>query len=47
MYPSFDINSNYYKTIAEGGWSPCIEGNNTYGLRPYTGCTLPNCVGFT
>ena len=42
-----DIYSNYYITIAEGGWSPCIEGNNQYGLRPFPGSVLPNCVGYT
>lgn len=42
-----DIYSNYYRTIATGGWSPCIEGNNAYGLRPFTGSVLPNCVGYT
>ena len=47
MLPNFDINSNYYITIAEGGWSPCIEGNNAYNLRPVPGSVLPNCVGFT
>lgn len=42
-----DINSNYYITTAYGGWSPCIQGNNTYGLRPFAGSVLPNCVGYT
>lgn len=44
--PPIDITSNYYITIAEGGWSPCIEGNNAHNLRPFTGSVLPNCVGF-
>ncbi len=42
-----DINSNYYIQTAYGGWSPCIEGNNQYGLRPFPGSVLPNCVGYT
>lgn len=46
MLPNVDINSNYYITIAEGGWSPCIEGNDAHGLRPFAGSVLPNCVGF-
>lgn len=45
--PAADIYSNYYRTIATGGWSPCIEGNNAYGLRPFPGSVLPNCVGYT
>ena len=42
-----DIYSNYYIMTAYGGWSPCIQGNNAYGLRPFTGSVLPNCVGYT
>lgn len=42
-----DINSNYYIQTAYGGWSPCIQGNNQYGLRPFPGSVLPNCVGYT
>lgn len=42
-----DIYSNYYIQTAYGGWSPCIQGNNTYGLRPFDGSVLPNCVGYT
>ena len=42
----YDINSKYYIRKAEGGWSPCIEGNNAYGLRPFPGSVLPNCVGW-
>ena len=42
-----DIYSQYYITTAYGGWSPCIEGNNNYGLRPFAGSVLPNCVGYT
>ena len=41
-----DINSNYYIMQSYGGWSPCIEGNNTYGLLPFAGSVLPNCVGY-
>ena len=42
-----DIYSNYYITTGYGGWSPCIQGNNAYGLRPFNGSVLPNCVGYT
>lgn len=42
----YDINSKYYIRKAEGGWSPCIEGNNAYGLKPFPGSVLPNCVGW-
>lgn len=41
-----DIYSNYYIQTAYGGWSPCIEGNNQYNLRPFAGSVLPNCVGY-
>ena len=44
--PPINIATNYYITIAEGGWSPCIEGNNAHNLRPFDGSVLPNCVGF-
>ena len=44
---SADINSNYYIVTAYGGWSPCIEGNTQYGLQPFPGSVLPNCVGYT
>lgn len=44
--PAPDINSNYYIRYTYGGWSPCIQGNNDYGLRPFAGSVLPNCVGF-
>ena len=40
-----DINSKYYITRSCGGWSPCIQGNTRYGLRPFVGSVLPNCVG--
>ena len=42
-----DIYSNYYIKTTYGGWSPCILGNNAYGLRPFAGSVLPNCVGYT
>ena len=42
----FDVTSKYYIRKKEGGWNPCIEGNNKYGLRPFPGSVLPNCVGF-
>lgn len=44
--PAPDINSNYYKMYSYGGWNPCVEGNNDYGLLPYPGCVIPNCSGF-
>lgn len=46
-FDPIDQYSNYYKQIAYGGWSPCIEGNNLYGLRPFPGSVVPNCVGFS
>ena len=42
-----DIYSDYYIMTSYGGWSPCIQGNNAYGLRPFAGSVLPNCVGYT
>lgn len=36
----------YYIMKSHGGFSPCIEGNNKYGLRPFDGSTLPNCVSW-
>ena len=41
-----DLKSKYYIVKKYGGWSPCIQGNNEYGQRPFTGSVLPNCVGF-
>ena len=41
----YNIRSPYYIRKANGGLSPCIEGNNAYGLRPFPGSVLPNCVG--
>ena len=46
-FPNPVLTSNYYITQAAGGWSPCIEGNDAYGLRPFPGSVLPNCVGYT
>lgn len=34
----------YFIMKTHGGWSPCIEGNNAHGLRPFPGSVLPNCV---
>lgn len=41
-----DMYSNYYIQISHGGWSPCEEGNNDYGLLPFPGSVLPNCSGW-
>ena len=41
--PSED--NKYFIVKAYGGWSPCIQGNTAYGLRPFVGSVLPNCVG--
>lgn len=41
----FDIHDKHFIRKANGGFSPCIPGNNTYGLRPFDGSVLPNCVG--
>lgn len=41
----FDIHDKHFITKAYGGSSPCIEGNNAAGLRPFPGSVLPNCVG--
>ncbi len=43
---NYDIHEKYYIRKANGGWSPCIPGNNQYGLRPFEGSTLPNCVAW-
>jgi hypothetical protein len=45
MSHSPDIYSNYYIQTSHGGWSPCIQGNDDHGLRPFSGSVLPNCVG--
>ena len=41
-----DIYSPYYIQRSYGGYSPCIQGNDAHGLRPFTGSVLPNCVGY-
>lgn len=38
--------SYWWTQTAYGGVSPCIQGNGGAG-RPFTGCTLPNCVGWS
>ena len=43
---NIDVTSKYYIRKKEGGWSPCIEGNSKYSLRPFPGSVLPNCVGW-
>lgn len=43
----YNIRSPYYIRKANGGLSPCIPGNDQYGLRPFTGSVLPNCVGWS
>ena len=40
-----DIKSKWYITKKAGGINPCIEGNNKYKLRPFSGSVLPNCIG--
>lgn len=41
----YDIHDKHFITKAYGGSSPCIEGNDAAGLRPFPGSVLPNCVG--
>ena len=41
-----DTHSKYYITKPYGGYSPCIQGNPKFGLRPFPGSVLPNCVGY-
>lgn len=36
----------YYRRKAEGGWSPCILGNNAIIPRHSEMNTLPNCVSY-
>ncbi len=38
--------SVWWTQIAYGGVSVCIQGNGSAG-RPFPGCTLPNCVGWS
>lgn len=41
------VNENrYYITKANGGWSPCVKGNNSHSQRNKTLDVLPNCVGW-
>ena len=42
----YNIYSKYYIRKVNGGYSPCIPGNNKYDLRPFDGSVLPNCVGW-
>lgn len=41
----YDIHDKHFITKAYGGSSPCIQGNDAFGLRPFPGSVLPNCVG--
>lgn len=41
----YDIHDKHFITRAFGGFSPCIQGNDAAGLRPFAGSVLPNCVG--
>lgn len=43
---SYDIHDKHFIRKANGGYSPCILGNNAYGLRPFNGSVLPNCVSW-
>lgn len=38
-------NDKYFIVKSYGGYSPCIQGNTAYGLQPFVGSVLPNCVG--
>lgn len=40
----YDIHDKHFIRKQNGGYSPCILGNDKYGLRPFEGSTLPNCV---
>lgn len=42
----YNINRPYYIRKVNGGYSPCVPGNDQYKLRPFTGSVLPNCVGW-
>lgn len=42
---NYDIHDKHFIRKVNGGYSPCIQGNNQYGLRPFEGSVLPNCVG--
>lgn len=41
----YDIHDKHFITKSYGGCSPCIQGNDAAGLRPFPGSVLPNCVG--
>ena len=41
----YDIKDKHFITKSFGGCSPCIQGNDAAGLRPFPGSVLPNCVG--
>ena len=41
----YDIKDKHFIMKKYGGCSPCIQGNDAFGLRPFTGSVLPNCVG--
>ena len=41
----YDIHDKHFIRKQNGGYSPCIPGNDKYGLRPFEGSVLPNCVG--
>lgn len=41
---NYDIHDKHFIRKQNGGYSPCIPGNNQYGLRPFEGSVLPNCV---
>lgn len=42
---NIDIHDKHFIRKVNGGYSPCIAGNNARGLRPFDGSVLPNCVG--
>ena len=42
---TYDIRDKHFIRKQNGGYSPCVPGNNQYGLRPFEGSVLPNCVG--
>lgn len=42
---NYDIHDKHFIRKQNGGYSPCIPGNNQYKLRPFEGSVLPNCVG--
>lgn len=42
---NYDIHDKHFIRKVNGGYSPCIPGNDKYGLRPFEGSVLPNCVG--